>query len=87
MARATEEESEEKRMIETDKELGDACERVTFIGNCNLMRLIRDYAYTERITIKRAMHEILLDGLSIRLKEYEREGKTLLAHKRLEEEP
>ena len=55
--------------------------RATFIIDVALLKWVKDYAYTERISLKDAFNSVLQRGLTEAMKDYERDGKELLEHK------
>lgn len=55
--------------------------RTTFIINVALLEWVKDYAYTERISLKDAFNGILQKAREETMAEYEKAGKELLEHK------
>lgn len=54
-------------------------QRATFIVRVDLLKKLKDYAYTERKDLKVIINEVLEDVLSRVDKQYEAEGKELLS--------
>jgi len=54
--------------------------RATFIVDVSLLKWLKDYAYTERLSMKEAINSLLQRALTEAMSDYEREGKELLEH-------
>lgn len=55
--------------------------RATFIVDVALLKWLKDYAYTERLSMKDAINGLLQKALTDTMTEYEKDGKELLEHK------
>lgn len=59
----------------------DAYTRATFIVRRDLLKLLKDYAYTERLEIKEVINEILCEALTKIETDYAADGRHLISHK------
>lgn len=55
--------------------------RATFIVKIDLVEKLKDYAYTERLTMKEAINKILGEALEREEKRLAKQGNELLKHK------
>jgi hypothetical protein len=73
--------SEAKKPSHAKEKNGDLYTRATFIVRRDLLKQLKDYAYTERREIKDVINEILEQSLAEISAEYDKKGITLLEKK------